>query len=129
MEENNTPQSGINKTQQVEDAAYLNWRAAEKAQQEIVAKMQIDLLKARMQLERIRGTEDLEKSLATIAEAFPNGISFPLVKSTFEPTANLTKARDMLVQNGVITVDDKKRGMTVKPVKKESAAATEEAAK
>ncbi len=111
------------------DAAYQNWKAAEKAQQEIVAQKQVDLLKARLQLERIRGEEDLEKSLATIAEAFPDGIAFPMVKSAFEPTANLTKAKDSLVKNGVITVDDKKRGMTVKPVKKESAQTMEEAAK
>jgi len=98
------------------DTAFQQWKTAEKAQQEVVAKMQVELLKARLQLERIRGEEDLEKSLATIAEAFPDGIAFPMVKSTFEPTANLTKAKDSLVKNGVITVDEKKRGMTLKPI-------------
>ena len=110
-----------------EDAAYQNWRAAEKAQQEIVAQKQVELLKARLQLERIRGEEDYQKSLATIVAAFPDGIAFPLVKSAFEPTANLTAAKDSLVTVGLITVDDKKRGMRLKPVKREPVSTTEAA--
>jgi hypothetical protein len=86
---------------------------AQQEQRQIVAAKRVEYLTALQILQQIGGEDDVEGSIVTIVNAFPNGIEFPFLAQAV-PNAK-TKHREKLVAGGLIIQEKKGQSYVLKP--------------